>query len=147
MTLPALASLDAFVVRLGQPTALTNAEEERAQAAIDDASALARAEAKVDWITEDGELDEDSIPDVVVTIVLRAARRAFVNPDEVESETIDAYQVRYREVYLTQAERDLIRGTGGVVAGLGSIKLEAPWPPASAIYDADEDDPLLDPWP
>lgn len=122
MTLPALADLDAFKVRLGFDLALS--DEPRAQAALEDASALARAEAGVDWITDADPpaLDTANIPDIVVAIVLRAARRAFINPDEVESESAGSYQVRFRDVYLTVKECELIRNAGGTTpTGLGVV--------------------------
>lgn len=111
MSLPALADLEALAARL--PGGIAEADEPRAQAALDDASALIRAEAGEDWVTDTDELDTDELPDVAVTVCLAAARRAFVNPDGVTSEAIDGYQTQYRndsaDVYLTRAERRLVR--------------------------------------
>lgn len=117
MSLPALASLEALSDRT--PGGIGEDDETRAQAALDDASALIRAEAGDDWVTDDDppELDEDALPDVVVTVCCAAARRALVNPDGVTQESLDGYSTSYRndsaDVYLTKAERRLVRSAAG----------------------------------
>lgn len=124
MSLPALADLEALAARL--PSGISEDDEPRAQAALDDASALIRAESGEDWVTDDATpvLDEDTLPDVAVTVCLAAARRAFVNPDGVTAEAIDGYSTQYRndsaDVYLTRAERRLIRRA----AGLGTVGVQ-----------------------
>ncbi len=117
MSLPALAELADLAARI--PGGIEEDDEPRAQAALDDASALIRAEAGDDWVT-DGDppaLDTDNLPDVAVTVCLAAARRAFVNPDGVTQESLDGYSTSYRndsaDVYLTKAERRLISQAGG----------------------------------
>jgi len=121
MSLPALASLEALAARM--PSGIAEGDEARARAALDDASAIIRAEAGEDWVTDDEPpaLDEDNLPDVVVSVCLAAARRAFVNPDGVTAESLDGYSTQYRndsaDVYLTRHERRLVKGA----AGLGSL--------------------------
>lgn len=116
MSLPALASLEQLATRLG---GIDDSDEERAQAALDDASALIRTEAGEDWVTDDDppELDTDNLPDVIVTVCCAAARRAVTNPDGVTQESLDGYSTSYRndsaDVYLTKAERRLVRGAAG----------------------------------
>lgn len=126
MALPALVSLDDFALRLG---GLAAADEDRAQAALDDASALIRAEAGTeDWVDDDGGLEE--VPDVIVAICAAVAIRAFRNPDGVRQEQIGNYSVSYADtstaVFLTEGERRIIRRAVGV-SGLNSISLEGEW--------------------
>lgn len=124
MSLPALADLEALAARIF-PSGIDEAEEPRAQAALDDASALIRAEAGQDWVTAgDPVALSDDLPDVAVTVCLAAARRALVNPDGVVSETIQGYATNYGndsgDVYLTRAERRLIRRA----SGLGTVGVQ-----------------------
>lgn len=118
----ALATLEELEARMGP------VDETKGQAALDDASILARAEAGTDW-TGEGE----EVPEVVVVIVLAAAARALRNPDQTESERIGQYQVVYQRqlngVWLTRGECRLIRKAVGR-SGIGSIELESPYAPA-----------------
>lgn len=115
--LPSLAPLLELKYRI--PGGIATEDEPRAEAALADASALVRDEAGKTWMT-DGELDAD-IPDRIVSITLAAAKRAYVNPDGVRSESIDGYSTDYStaspDVYLTSAEKRAIKravGSGGV---------------------------------
>lgn len=120
--LPALASLDDLLVRLGSTEdELTDVELARAQAALDDSSTLVRTEAGKTWVTDD-ELDED-IPDVVVMVTLSVARRGLLNPDGYRQETLGDHSVTYGgpdSLYLTDAEKGLIASALGNFA-LGTI--------------------------
>ncbi|MFB9661594.1 hypothetical protein ACFQS3_02630 [Glycomyces mayteni] len=85
-----------------------------ANSALADASALARHAARpVTWTDENGALTQ--VPDVVVTIVLRAAKRFLVNPDGYASEQVSQYSYRYGgnssrgEVFLTDDEKREVR--------------------------------------
>lgn len=113
MTLPAFAALEQFAARL--PGGIDAADETRAQAALDDASALIRLEAGKTWTTDD-ELDDD-VPDIILTVCVAAARRAFNNPDGVRSESTGSYSVSLADssgdVYLTKAERGHVRRAAG----------------------------------
>lgn len=109
MALPALGSIEALEARLGR--ALEGVELARGQAALDDASALVREEARQDWITTAGTL---VAPDSIVTIVLKAAKRAMDNPEGYTSESDGDYTYRRSEdagldVYLTEAEKEIVR--------------------------------------
>jgi hypothetical protein len=131
--LPALVSLDDFALRLG---GIDAADEDRAQAVLDDASALVRADAcGEDWVDDDDELEE--VPDVIVAIVVAVAVRAYRNPDGVRSESIGTYSVAYADsstaVFLTEGERRLIRRAAGCT-GIGSISLEGEWTTNPAVY-------------
>src|SRR4029077_18466475 len=101
-------SLDDFALRLG---GLSASDEDRAQACLNDASALIRAEASgEDWVDADGALEE--VPDVIATVCFAAATRAFRTPDGVRQETIGNYSVAYVDtstaVFLTDGERRII---------------------------------------
>lgn len=107
--LPPLATFDQFDARI--PGGIDSEDSTRAEAALQDASALVRAEAGQTWVT-DGVLDAD-VPDVIVMVTIAAAKRAFVNPDGTASESIQDYSRTFAstssDVYLTKAERNAIR--------------------------------------
>ena len=133
MALPALVPLDDFALRLG---GLAEADEDRAQAALNDASALIRAETgDEDWVDDDGALEE--VPEVIVTICVAVAIRAFRNPDGVRQETIGNYSVSYADtstaVFLTEGERRMVRRAAGL-SGLNSIAIEGEWTANPAVY-------------
>lgn len=111
--LPALAKIEDLEVRV--PGGIDSGDRPRAQAALDDASATIRSTARKTWTTG-SELDDD-VPDIVVTICLKAAVRALVNPDGVTEESIDGYSAGYSnespDVYLTKKEEQMIRQAAG----------------------------------
>jgi hypothetical protein len=120
--LPALATVADLEARLGlDPDTLTGADKARAEAALNDASALVRYEARVDWVAEDGLTT--TAPDVVVRVVLGAALRDYRNPEGDISQTVGPFSrtIKASEVgvYLTDAEREIVRryrptDTGGL---------------------------------
>ena len=118
--LPPLATTIQFDARL--PGGLSSDDGARAEATLEDASALVRAEAGQTWVNDAGDLVD--VPDIIVSVTLAVAKRAFVNPDMVRSEGIQDYQVSFGssspDVYLTKAERDLIRRAVGR-AGLWTL--------------------------
>ncbi len=110
--LPALASVSELEARLGLDTnTLVGPDLGRARAALDDASALVRLEAKRSWIDET--TGASNAPDAVVRVVLGAAQRNWTNPDAVIQETAGPFARRLNEadtgVYLTKAELDIVR--------------------------------------
>lgn len=111
---PSLASFGQFASRI--PGGVEQADQARAQAALDDASALIRAEAGTTWTNEDGTALVD-VPDIIVTITVAAARRSFVNPDGLTAEAIGDYSSSFAhasgDVYLTKAERNAVRRAAG----------------------------------
>jgi hypothetical protein len=142
MTSPRLASTDALGVRLG--VTLAGTDLARAGAVLDDASALIRwiatnaAEADTPgaagWLTDDDPpvLDTANLPDIVVTVCLSVAERAWRNPDGLRSESLGSYAVTYAGsdlagVFLTANERALIRGAVGS-SSVGSIEMQSPYP-------------------
>jgi hypothetical protein len=125
MALPALVSLEDFALRLG---GISASDEERAQAVLDDASALIRAEAGEDWVDDEDTLE--NVPEVIVAVTVAVAIRAFRNPDGVRSESIGTYAVTYADtstaVFLTAGERRTVRRAAGRMT-MGSIELEGPY--------------------
>jgi hypothetical protein len=110
--LPALASVTDLEARLGlDPDTLVEANLARARAALADASALVRMEARLTWVDEGGALTV--VPDAIVRVVLGAARRGYLNPDAAVQETAGPFSRRLSEsntgVYLTKAEADIAR--------------------------------------
>lgn len=111
--LPAFATIDDLDARL--PAGVSGPDDARAQAALDDASALIRSQAGRSWVTDD-ELDDD-IPDIIRTICVRAALRCFINPDGVTQEGAGPFNRSFAnassDVYLTAAEKAQVRAAAG----------------------------------
>lgn len=123
--LPALASLDQLDDRL--PGGAGSVELARALAALDDASALVRAEARRNWtqVVDDVTVldlptgDDQWRADILVRVTLSAALRALTNPEGVTAEQVGTYQVSYggarsTDVYLTAAEKVQVRRAAGI---------------------------------
>lgn len=115
---PPVADLE---VRLGLPAG-TLADEDlaRAEAALEDASALALAEAPATVASAWA----NAAPAVVALVVLKAARREFDNPRGLASESVADHSVGIAEtsgVYLTGREvaqvRRAARGRSGGFVG------------------------------
>ena len=142
--LPPLAQLDALNART--PGGIDDDDNERASAALSDASALVRATAKHTWVDADEALI--AVPDVVVSITLAVALRAFVNPaDGVTQEVVASdYTAAYSSggLYLTNLERQTLqqlRPTSGLWT-LGTTRSDEPEPlyfgglPVGALHDS-----------
>ncbi|MDP1793719.1 MAG: hypothetical protein Q8K63_06230, partial [Acidimicrobiales bacterium] len=84
-------------------------------AALDDASILIRAAGGKDYVGDNDELVD--VPDVVTMVTLRAALRSFTNPTGVTQETAGPFTASFAnsstDVYLTTAEKALVRQAGG----------------------------------
>lgn len=120
--LPAFASAAQLSARL--PGGLDQGDYARAQAALQDASTLIRSAANKTWVDDENELAVD-LPDIVVTIAIKVARRAIENPDGIaqQQETTGpfskstSYPGSSADVYLTAEEKRLIAeatGAGGL---------------------------------
>lgn len=133
--LPALATTDALALRLG--ATLAGTELTRATAILDDASALIRSEAGVDWVDEQGQLVD--VPTVVESVALAVAYRAFRNPDGLGQASLGDASVSYDRgsgqsaVYLTRDERRSVRRAAGTSA-IGTVELVAPWSMPTSTY-------------
>lgn len=125
MSLPAFATLDQLAARV------TVDDEDRAQAALDDASVEIRSIAGVSFTT-DGEPDFTGYPawaeDALVKVCCSAAARALANPEGLtqQAEMIGSYSHTNAfanaspDVYLTANEKRLVRRAAGRT-GLGTI--------------------------
>lgn len=125
MSLPAFATLDQLAARV------TVTDEDRAQAALDDASVEIRSIAGVTFTTGE-DLDFAGYPpwaeDALVKVCCSAAARAMANPEGLtqQAETIgsyshsNAYANASPDVYLTTNEKRLVRRAAGRT-GLGTI--------------------------
>lgn len=105
MPLPSLATVPDMEARLGHTIDDPN-EQVRAQALLDDASALIRFEANRTWM--DDTVDPPvlgAVPDFVVSLTAQAALRGWYNPAGIESAQLGAVSVRYGGAWLTSAER------------------------------------------
>lgn len=108
---PALATIAALEARLGvAPGTLDGVDLAKAQADLEDASNLVRAETGRSWLDAN---NQPNAPGPVVTVVLKAALRCYRNAEEYSSETEDGYTWR-REPdsvtpYLIEAEIQLLR--------------------------------------
>lgn len=139
--LPAFASLDDLDERL--PGGLEGVDVARAQAALEDAASLIRAETGKSYVDDVGSLalptgDNAWRADTLTRVNLSVAVRAVTNPDGVSEQQI----VNYREtlanaspdVYLTASERRSVRRAAGIL-GLAAVSttrgpcLETPGPP------------------
>lgn len=117
MTTP-LADAEALNDRLGGE--FGDLDQNRLNAALDDASALVRTEAGLTWLDINDDLD--SVPDIVVTITLSVARRIYENPRGIVHETTGPFSARFGEqaaqaIYLTDTEKEILnryRTTSGV---------------------------------
>ncbi|MGW4114818.1 hypothetical protein ACWEFJ_28420 [Actinosynnema sp. NPDC004786] len=123
MTLPALATVAALEKRIGvEVGTLDGVDLARAETDLEDASNLVRAETGNDWVDDDG---NPAAPAPLVTVVLRAARRCYRNPDEYSSETEDGYTWRRDgeavSPYLTESEVRVCERYAGPASGLHTI--------------------------
>lgn len=109
--LPALAEVSDLEARLGlDAESLTGADLTRAQAALDDASALVREETRADWVDP---ADLITAPAPLVRVVLGAALRTYRNPDAEISQTVGPFSRTLKSsevgVYLTPSELAIVR--------------------------------------
>ena len=140
MVMPALASTEDLEARMGQVDDVT-----QAQARLDDASALIRAEASE--VSDEQWLDPLEVPQVIVTVCCKVAQRALTNPEMLASESIESFQAAYREgsgdAYLTRKEARIVRRAAGG-SSFGSIGLESPYPPSNQpVYPRGYNPPML----
>jgi hypothetical protein len=136
--LPSLAALEDLAARI--PGDISEEDYARAEAALADASAMVRTEAGQTWVDAEGELAD--VPDVAVAVTIAAARRAFVNPEMLASESIQDYSSTFSspssDIYLTKQERTALRRITGR-SGL--------WTQATTRSDVGPDTPSVRPHP
>lgn len=156
MTMLSLATVADLEVRQGLSIGdLQDANLARAQAALEDASALVRAEAGKTWLDSGGVTV--TAPAQVVTIVIKAALREYKNPDSFTSEQLGDYSYRTDAVggvYLTEDERRIIRAASGNTShGLWTVRTPSSYneqPTIGAAYFTPselEDSPYFEGYP
>jgi hypothetical protein len=108
-----LVSLEEFQRRV--PAAVEDSD--RALAALEDTSALVRAEAGKTWEGEDP-------PAEIVALVVMVAQRAFANPSQASQVSIGSFSRSFRTAFLTADERAAVRRAGGVAdfGGLWTVE-------------------------
>lgn len=135
-----LASLAELSARLGVTLDPQSSDGIRAQAALDDASALIRLEAGLDWVIEDsgdGELDP-AMPEVIRAITLAVAARGYRNPDGKTQTSVGDVSISYGRsgegaIFLTRSEtRAVNKAAGG--GGSTSVGLEVGTPTLGDPY-------------
>lgn len=140
----ALALVSDLETRLGvSPGSLAGPDLARASATLDDVSALVIAEGDATWTSV-------TVPATVKVIALRAAVRAYRNPEGFVSESLGDYSFRLADgeqtgLYLTDAERDLIRRAAGI-AGEGLWSVGTPSPFETPAVPTVADPALNGPW-
>jgi hypothetical protein len=143
MSLPPFATVQDLEVRLGVVVgSLSGLDLARAQANLDDASAIIREVANTDWVDVDGVTL--TAPPVVAVVCRTAALRAYNNPNGYTSETIGdyGYQLSQKntEVYLTDSEALTVRRAADAKTG-GAYSVRTPAP-----FDQPYVDPALYFW-
>lgn len=131
--LPPLATVSAMETRLGLAAgAITGADLARAEAALNDVSALVRAEAGLTWVADDGVTI--TAPAEVVTVVLQAALRSYRNPDGYTGESVGDYSYQFGQahgsvdLYLSASERGIVAAAAAAATPgnvTGSIRVKS----------------------
>ena len=98
-----IVTLEEFSDRI--PGGITQEDTARAFATLVDASNVVCSEGNSEWTIDDA-------PDIVKTMCLSAAKRAFLNPDGVTNLALDGSSAGFAnaspDIYLTAAERRAI---------------------------------------
>lgn len=112
-----LANLSQLQNRI--PGGIPSEELPRAEAALEDASALVRDVTNETW-------HDQPVPQSVVMVVCAVARRVLHNPYGMQSETMGGYTWRNETagVYLTNEERAVVLRAAGKSDGVISIETE-----------------------
>jgi hypothetical protein len=111
MPLTPLAPVSALEERLGVPVgSLVDEDLTRATRALEDASHLVRVESGVLWVDS---LGTPIAPEAVVVVVLQIAKRTYINPDGLSSESVEGYSWQTDQqtmgIYLSEDELRTVR--------------------------------------
>lgn len=113
MSLPPLATIADILTRA--PELSTGIDSLQAEALLDDASALIRAEANREWVNDDGD-ELEGVPDGVAGICARMVIRALRGGDDgIRQEGEGNYNVTYADTGLflkAQEKRFIARAAG-----------------------------------
>ena len=122
MALPPLAEPTALAEWLGRDSVLSDA---RAGAVLSHASTKVRRYTGQAWVDEVGALTE--VPDIVAEVTVRVAARAYLNPEDLDSVTLDDGTKRWgttRGLVLTDEDKEDLAEyvpVTGVIEGFGTI--------------------------
>lgn len=135
MAAPTLADIWQLEQRV--PGGIAEDDLPRALAALEDASAWVRVEAGEDWLDGDG-LPE-TVPGAVVSVCCAVARRILDNPEGLLQESIAQYSYgrtnATTDIYLTKAEKAIVRKAAGTAVGMVVVTLESPYLPPPVAPD------------
>lgn len=132
--LPPLADVEALNRRI--PGGIAAADEDRAAANLEDASADVRHAAGRTWVDDDGQLDDP--PDIAVRITLRVAKDLFLNPHGYRSEQIGEYAWQGQTGLLTEDDvAALAKLSGDIVAVEFETPLEVNAPTSEKLAEID----------
>lgn len=118
-----LATVAEFEARLGAPEgSLTGEDLARAQAALEDASAVVLSIGDPEWT-------EATVPAAARVVVLRLARRLWENPEGNVQETLGDHTVTRAAAgaFLTPDERGLVMTAAGFSPGAYSVGTPGVW--------------------
>lgn len=151
MALPPLADVSDLAAWVGRD--IPDADP-RAGAVLSHASTRVRAYVRpVTWTDESGTLLE--IPDIVRDVVVRVAARAWRNPEDLDSVTLDDGTKRWgsvRGLILTDEDRqdlDQFRSGSALPAGIGTVSTyrgDAPFDDTLYVPTAPEPSGYPFPW-
>lgn len=124
--LPPIATVAQVERRLGVAAgSITGTDLGRLEDALDDASALVRAESyTLTWV-DDTDGTTITAPHEVVVVTIQSALRTYRNPDGYTGESVGDYSYQYGQqagsisVYLSGAEKALVRAAAQTAKGLG----------------------------
>lgn len=123
MALPSLATVSDLAAWVGR--AIPD-NDPRAGAVLSHASTRVRAYVRpLTWVDDQGALDD--VPDIVRDVVVRVAARAWRNPEDLDSVTLDDGTKRWgsvRGLVLTEEDRedlDQFRTGSALPSGIGTV--------------------------
>lgn len=149
MALPSLAAVSDLAAWVGQ--AIPDADP-RAGAVLSHASTKVRSFTGQTWVDDTNTLTD--VPDAVAQVVVRVASRAWLNPEGLDSVTLDDGTKRWgslRGLVLTDEDRDDLSEfvpIGGRTQGFGVIATTRGDDPAfSTLYVPTAPEPSGEPFP
>lgn len=130
-----LASVNELTTRIKQPVLDPDSPEyAQASAFLADASALVLSETGQEWT-------DITVPDVVKTVVLKAAIRAFLNPSGATSRSMGPFSEQLPEgAYLTHDEQRILdRFTLSTNSTIQMAQIDHDvWRPRTIVYYSDQ---------
>lgn len=149
MALPSLATVSDLAAWVGRDIPES---DPRAGAVLSHASTRVRTFARQTW-TDDADALTD-VPDIVRDVTVRVAARAWRNPEDLDSVTLDDGTKRWgsvRGLVLTDEDREDLReylpGNGTALSGFGVIATNRGEPVNGTLYVPTAPEPSGEPFP